>query len=226
MTDIVVSTQNVPVASPTLLWQDPSGVNKSYDIFVVTEMHELHSKVSDHPVEVGTDVADDMRPEVDHITLEVFVSQSPPGAGQRQNITTQLPTMPVAFTINGALTALGILGGDSQISPSLDVIQPKDYVDDALTTFRYLRDTATLITVILAHAQYSSMVLQNVTLHRDRATGLGGAFTLEFRQIRVVSTSLTDAPVATPTAAPEKKAGAVSVTLPKKSVAAAFTDAL
>lgn len=69
-----------------------------------------------------------------------------------------------------------------------------DYVDNCYATLTTLRNTATLLRVQCPRAYYDDMVIESIEMDRDAATGTGADFTLEFRQIRIVSSQVVDAP--------------------------------
>ncbi len=69
-----------------------------------------------------------------------------------------------------------------------------DYVDTTYKTLTALRNMAMLLTVHTPRAQYKNMIIESIEMDRDSATGTGADFTLEFRQIRIVSSLVVDAP--------------------------------
>ena len=58
----------------------------------ITEEHQFEAEVTDHPVEKGSDVTDNVRTKPDVVTIESIVSDSPLGAVARSRAAGTLPT--------------------------------------------------------------------------------------------------------------------------------------
>lgn len=195
----------------------------SFDV-VVSEEHERSSVVTDHSVERGVNIVDHVRPMPDRVTLDVYVSNSPinsPDAAQLP-LTLDIPQPGDGTFLAGGTGALlgaaaaafsgpegdpsnprsslqrflGLTGGlPTSLTASVQQFTgDQDYVRNAYDTLTTLRDTATLLNVITPRAKYTSMILEKIQLHRDSGVGTGGRFTLEFREILIVSSSIVQAP--------------------------------
>jgi hypothetical protein len=233
MSTIALGLQQLFVAPAGMIWSAQSGLPDSSYYFdtVISEVHEKHAIVTEHPVEDGVNVSDHVRPMVDHVSLEVFVSNEPMGnvynnTTIRQSVTLDLPDDSDApLTINGLISrAVGNVLPTS-VNALLDVPSPGgvDYVAQAYQLFDSLRTTATLVQLVLSRVTYQNMLLQNITMHRDQGVGTGAHVTLEYRQIRIVQSSVTNAPVpVAPQHAPQQQQGNQQTLPPKESDAVAL----
>lgn len=219
MSDVTTATTaGVQVAPTVLKWVDANGDNQTMQLFVVSEEHDRSSMVTEHPVEDGVAITDHVRPNLDQLVIDIFVTQTPitPDGLTLQHPTLKLPQQP---TVNGR-----VFQGATEVTPAVYMApSPKDYVAAAWSQFEVLRDDAVIIEIIFPRAYYPSMLLERVRMRRDRTSGLGAFMTLEFKQVRVVRASVADAPVpSVPTAIPEAKKGNVQPDVPKESVARAI----
>jgi hypothetical protein len=194
----------------------------TFDV-VRSEMHEISSEITEHSVETGVAVADHVRPNVDKVVLEVFVSNTPinsPDADYVPRVLELDQTGPSGFLpgglaglLNQGLIAVGLRNpGPTQFTVNVDVFNGDiDYVETTYTTLRMLRDTATLITLHTSRAPiYENMILESFRDSRDASTGTGANFTLNLRQIRIVASQIVAAPLpakvaSTPVASKGKK---------------------
>ena len=180
---------------------------------VTSETHEGSCFISDHPVEKGADISDHVRDELDKVTLEVFISNAPlgmpntPGVGdgQQQSMPIDPPTYtaPLAPTpgavfnaIGGALSSL-LSGKADKINANVLVFGDTNYVAQTLEAIRDLKTSKQLVNLVTSEHMYDSMILENYTLPRDASSGTGGAFTLSFKQMRIVESKVVSAPVPT-----------------------------
>ncbi len=258
-TQPVSLSSRLPIVPAFIQWGDPvtdppSALGSlTFDV-VLQEEHDRAAVVTDHAVESGINIVDNVRPLPDRITLDVFVSNSPLNSPDAQ----RLP-MPIDIPqsgqggflaggtgalISGAVAALsgpegnpadptnslqrffGFTGSlPTTLSPLVDqFIGDTDYVRTAMDTLKTLRDSATLLSVICPNVTYSNMILESIKLHRDKSTGTSSNATLEFREVRIVSSQIVDAPLPSiPRAAPSASTGSQSTTPttgPKQSVLA------
>lgn len=220
------------------LWTDPSGTTKtmSFDV-VTTENPKFPNQITEHAVEQGPDVTDNVRVGCRTIMLEVFVTNEPiklvnqwdngsgdintlqiptPGAYGQPAFYGQQPvsyqnyfTLPIGVPIIGALAAhaqtdvaianIGLpptLGGN--IAPKvLQFSSPFDAVQQTHDALELLRTTAQLITVYGTKGTYDNMVIEEFDLSRTADEGTGGTFTIQLKEIRIVTTTTTTAPVPT-----------------------------
>jgi hypothetical protein len=232
-----------PVVPAFLTWGDPvtdpayAQGQLGFDA-VLSEHHDLTAEVTDYAVEQGVAVVDHVRPNPDRITLETFVTNTPVysvDAQDQQPLTLDLPYPdqapagpgPLGNLFGGGFQAVSsALSRPTQASASVMLFDGDiDYVQNALLQLQSLKDTATLLTIITPRNTYFNMILERIAMQRDRTTGTSGAnFSLEFRQIRIVSSSVVAAPLPTiPRAIPTANKGKKDPTAapqPKQSVAA------
>ena len=227
----VAQSNRTPVRSAYISWGDPVTDPPSamgwlgFDV-VFSEEHERSAVVTDHAVEQGINVVDNVRPLPDRVELEVLVSNSPINSpdAQRLPLTIDLPQPNEGSFLAGGTGALigkvahalsgpegdpnnppsslqrflGFTGAlPSTISPLVDqFVGDTDYVRNAYEAIlTSLRNTATLLSVNTPRATYTNMILSNIKMHRDASVGTSARMTLEFQQIRIVSSSIVDAPL-------------------------------
>lgn len=179
---------------------DPASGTLRFDV-VRTEEHEISATITEHSVEQGVNISDHVRPEPDRINLEAYVSNAPVRSkdGFFAPTTLSVPDPPIFANINGAFNALSnALRGPNQFTANLfQFPSAADYVAGTLATLRALRDTATLLRVVCPNALYTDMVIETIGLRRSAEDGTGGSFSVGLKQIRVVKSSVTQAPVPT-----------------------------
>lgn len=237
-----------------LTWKPKSGNMKSLYFDVVTEEAQvLATKVTEHPVEDGPDVADHLRRELDSVTLEVFVSNTPVydvnnrgGKVVPVELKVEKYEAPLEFTPGSLYSAAGgalkkgitaltdaITGGNSERKNIATVMKfgtEFDAVGDTLVLLRGIRGTSQLVDVMLPSRIYQDMALTNIEMRRNAGTGEGATFALEFKELRKVKTLSTKVAIpAEPRAAPAKKRGvqepvAVEVPPRRKSALRALVE--
>jgi hypothetical protein len=204
-----VGTGRLPVQPSYITWGDPvtdppaSLGLQTFDA-ILSEEHDRSAIVTDHPVEQGTNIVDNVRPLPDRLQLEVFVSNAPVNSpdAQRGPLTLEIPHPGQGSFLAGGLTASigGALGLDGRPGPTYSVnvdLFPgdTDYVAETYATLTQLQSTATLLSVLTPRATYSNMILESVKMHRNPGVGTGANFTLEFREVLIVTSSVVAAPL-------------------------------
>jgi hypothetical protein len=235
--------------TPTLLVYGNVGVDPpdqtgsiSFDV-IVSEKHSRDCLVTEHTVEQGSAVVDHVRPNPQTLTLEVFVSNVPITTGTDRDFlpfTVDLGTPGdgtffaggTGALIQSGLQALGF-AKPTPTSATVTVLQFQGEVDFVRAAFDQLTDLmnkAVLFQVYTPKANYDDMVLSGIQLHRDKGTGTSGFFTLDFKQIRIVSSKIVDAPLPSILrATPPNDKGKLDTKVadgPKKSVLALGVDKL
>jgi len=137
--------------------------------------------------------------------------------------------------IGGVLNAAGLttgnvtsytpqtaLPGPYQDNVNLNVDQFIGAADYPLQTFNnleVLRTSATLLNINTPKAYYTNMVLESVKMSRNPKTGTGANFTLMFREIRFVNSSVVAAPQpSVPSAAQTQNKGKTDVKPPPSGI--------
>lgn len=217
-----LGTGRDPVTPTMLIWGDPvndASFNQGSIVLggngnvVVSEDHERTAMVTEHSVEQGSPVVDHIRPNPQTLKLDVFISNTPVKSsdGEFLPITIELDTpgdKSASFLsqitaggtgglIQKGLNAIGIgKGPPTKITPVLlQFNDDTDYVQIALNAFTDLLDNGVLVQIFTPRANYQNMVLSSVVMHRDKGTGTSANFTLNFKQIRFVSSKIVDAPL-------------------------------
>lgn len=206
-----------------LYWTNKAGATKILWFDVVTEEnHHLKAEITEHPVEEGINVTDNVRPEPDVVTLTCFISNAPIkvarevqtevkkegkliGAqagtiqfGQKLEVKTYDPPLaPTPGSLINALTSAisNLLKGKKEWKANI-IKFDKDFdnVQDVYFALKELRDTAQRIEAITSVRSYKDMVVQDVTMPRTSEHGTGASVTIQLKEIRVVSTIKVKAP--------------------------------
>jgi Dit-like tail protein len=217
-----------------LIWEDDSGaaVTMQFDIDR-QEAHEFVTTVTEHPVEVGADVADHVRDELDRFTLEGYVTDSPTNKNNAtdealerlQNVGTikgvelQIPEKPfllgVSSAIGAGLNALGgLLSGAVNGPPKANILTFDDFKSRVKIVFDLLDDVRRnhrKVRIVSKVTEYDDMLLEQLTVTRAPDDGTGATFVLAFREIRTVESDITVAPApAEALGASQKAAGSKS----------------
>lgn len=174
----------------------------------ISEGHEMTSEVTEHPVEVGSNISDHVRPNPQALTLELYVTNTPIediGRGSVGLIEMQLPryTPPLAPT-PGFLFSQRI--EDPPVPLRVQVLQfdqPFDRVKEVHDTLLDLWTKGATMSVVTSVRTYDTMVLTSVKMPRNEPGG--ATFSLDLKQIRTVTTATVKAP------APAEKRGAPGV---------------
>lgn len=203
-----------------------------------SEEYEFSALITEHPVETGADVADNIRKQARRITLEGFVSNEPIDDSTNGRMTiASLPlnvpsfTPPLAPTpgslLNAAEGALkdAITGGKDPINVSVLVSATGqfDAVAETQAALEDLQDTSATVTVSTTQRDYENMAVESFTLHRDPGTGSGATFSVTLKEIRKVQVSIVSAPTPTVIRAKPKlnkgaKSGLPDTSAKKKSL--------
>ena len=210
-----IGTSRLPVLPSYITWGDPvtdppaSLGSLSFDA-ILSEEHDTSSIVTDHPVEQGTNVVDNIRPLPARVTLDVFVSNSPvnsphavraslpldlpqPGQGSFAGGTSAI----IGAAAQGILSVIGFGKPANNVALTDQFFGETDFVNEAYNTLQSLRTGAVLLNVNTPHAQYTNMVLDSVKMHRNPGVGTSANFTLEFREVIIVSSTNVAAPLPT-----------------------------
>lgn len=190
----------------------------------IREQHISTSIVTEHPVEKGANVSDHVRPELDKLSVDVFVTNTPihlpttnmAGVGGRVSpLDLTVPVknqLPIAVPGVGAILAgAGVL--DSTITQRVQVLQfdsEFDRVRDIYDALRTLEESATLVSVFTSLREYDNMIIKSLSAPRTVQDGNAITFTFEAQAIRFVETKRVPAPKTKTTAPTKKNKGAVA----------------
>lgn len=201
--------------SITILWADDAGavVSCQFDADE-QETHDLQNVITEHPVETGADISDNVRPQLRRFTVEGFVTDSPmlsnpgviTGSGSDAsfvNVELQIPPYPLQIS-ESALIEAGVSAVASAIfgkprtyatllktsmSPAAHSRKKAIYdtLDDARINARICRIVTALFT-------YTNMLIEQITVTRAPDDGNGATFTVTLKEVQFVSSDVVDAP--------------------------------
>lgn len=220
-----------------LSWQPKVGPSESLFFDVVTEeVQTLTSTMTEHPVESDANIADHIRTDLERVTLEAFVSNTPiddqngfygfklkplrldpSNLGLASSKLSYSPPLePTPGSVFGAIGgAIKGLLGKSKPDPTATVFQAdKDFdaITDTIKVLEALRASKQLVKVVCPSRLYNNMFLEKLVVQRNARSGSGATFHLEFKQVKKVETKLVTAPIPTELrGASEVKKGAQAV---------------
>lgn len=177
-------------------------------VMVVTENHNMTAEITEHNVEQGGDITDNVRMKPARVSFEVFISNQPlfdPRLSLK-NHTLELPKIPgpafptpgavfgaVGGAVNGLLSA--IFGGPPPIVAVAYAADTEfDNVEDALDTLQGIQEEGKILKLFTTKKTYNSMLLESVGMTRGQAEGDGATLHLTFKEVRIVETKKTKAP--------------------------------
>lgn len=174
------------------------------------ETHDLQNVITEHPVETGIDISDNVRPQLRRFTVEGFVTDSPlftnPGivdSSSFVSVELQIPAYPLqiseAALIEAGVSAIGsaIFGKPKthatllKLDRSTDSASRKKAVYDALDDARINARVCQVFTKLFT---YKNMVIEQITVTRAPDDGNGATFTVTLKEIQFVSSDVVDAP--------------------------------
>ncbi len=180
-----------------------------------SEGHEATAEVTEHPVEQGSNIADHVRQNPIGLTLEMFVTNTPIEDIGRGSIVSKELTIPryspprqftpgSLFNILGAAIRDTIAGGPQTFNAQvLEFPEPFDRVKEVHEQLLELWRAGASMSVVTSTRTYDEMVITSLSLPRTEPGG--GTFTINFKQVRTVTTASVTAP------APAEKRGTPAV---------------
>ena len=192
-----------------ILPQDGSDRVVTFDV-IESENHESVSELSDHPVEVGINITDHVRPLPDTFSLIGFISNTPtkfnPFTQRGELISFKLevpeyfPTPEQLLTSPGGALRFG--GGalaDALFPTELSalVLAFPDFFDAIRETYEVLQElqkNAITIRLLTSVREYEDMIVIRSAMPRIVGEATGASFQVDLRQLRVVETGLVVAP--------------------------------
>jgi hypothetical protein len=128
----------------------------------ISEVHEIEAEVTEHPVESGFQVSDNVRRKPLRVTIDGIVSNTPIVSG----------------FVRAAQQIQGLYAGNSDVDASR--------TETAFKTLQRLFDNQTLISVYTKINTYDSMVIKSLRIPRDKSVGDALRFTAVCWEVRVV----------------------------------------
>lgn len=202
-----------------LVWQ---GINRqSYHMTLdatVQQTHTIASEVTDHPVELGVNLTDHIRPLPDQVNIRGIITDTPmllpadfAEGSKPVDVKVKAPVQTIG-SIPGGRIAGPITALTSGI-PLPSFFQSKDGValgfdpvfNRTLACFnalRKIRDDALLVQLVTRLHTYPSMAVVTCTVVQEAKTGTSLVLSIDLKQIRVGRTEDVEVP-AIPTAVKE-----------------------
>ncbi len=179
-----------------LLWQ--GGAASLFFDVVPSETQVKSNSITEHPVETGADISDHVRPNLDSVTLEGFVSNTPlfSADGHLDQVNLDIPAVPQPVSLNSAINAIAsaFSGLKQVVANVMTFASAPDYVAQTISTLDQLRTSAELLTIVCPSRIYNNMLIESFEVHRDPSSGTGATFNVELKEIRTVTSSITQAP--------------------------------
>lgn len=143
----------------------------------ITEEHQFENEVTEHPVEKGSSISDNIRVKPDVVSMESIVSDSPLGEIAKLR---------------------------SQGSNDVNTISP---TEEALAILKAIRKAREPVTIVTSLGTYTNMLMVSLTVPRDSKSGAALQFRTSFKQLDVVTNQRTTVRVAVPIASKKKTLG-------------------
>ena len=190
------------VASAFIIPDDTSGRIITFDA-IESELHEGVSEVTDHPVEVGVNISDHIRPLPERVSLTAFVSNTPIDRNpftQRGEIASHVLDLPqkpqtLASILKDPLQTLSsaLFGNQPQAVSVLTFFEEFNAIVETHEVLLELKDNGVVLQVVTGLRTYDDMVLTRVSA--PRAAGRDAvSFGLDIRNIRIVESGQVAAP--------------------------------
>jgi hypothetical protein len=207
---------------------------QEYTITVDASIHETHkasSTVTDHPVEIGSNVADHIRPDPDELSMECVISNHPSFLprdhmggvvqqavqikGAQKTAADEVNKVPlaggaiglVASTLPVPTSALGQIGiGKYDVGIVQGWSGEFDRVTECYQELLKIRRTGQLVRILTTLRSYDNMAMLVCDVDRVAASGASMDLALEFKNVRFGQTK--NEPVPKIAVAPKPKAKA------------------
>lgn len=149
----------------------------------VRDSHESSATITEHPVDEGANISDHIRPDLDQVTLQVVVSNTPIVSPIDHNDGV-VGTQQQVELGSGAMASANVLVFDGAVTRVRSVYE-------ALLD---LKNSGTLVNVLTSLREYESMGIKRISPIREAKSGNSLVATVEFKQIRVVSSEIVPSP--------------------------------
>lgn len=195
--------------STILAWTDDAGAVTLAEFDIdENETHDLTNVITEHPVEVGSDIADNVRPQLRRFSVQGFVSDSPllsnPGVvaiASYVDVELQIPDYPQIISesalIGAAIGAVGSALFGAPKKPKARLLTLSDSKSRKREMFRILEDAqvnAREISVLTSMTTYENMCIEEIVVTREPNSGNGASFNVSLKEIVFVTSEVTDAP--------------------------------
>lgn len=204
----------------TLIYTDASNALQTIDFdATLRELHSATAQPTEHPVEVGVDLTDHVRPDRARISCDVFVTNTPigqiakdlGGVNSQLQLTKTERVMTKSAQVSGGAFSVRPPGAPTlffpvQVTPAErsdrtsvvagNVLQfpvQFDRVRDVYEKLETLRRAGTPVAVLSSLRDYDSMVISSLSAPRDHNDSV--TFQLELTEVRFAESQTIDAPV-------------------------------
>lgn len=203
----------------SIVYEDDAGEEQtiSFDA-TLTVKAELGADITQLPVETKQNITDHIRPQLDRVSVEAFVTNTPVPVGPEYK-TTRLNIAPTVSDLTSQedpgqdsfLSGIPTPGGVNRAlqsairetlfgpPPPADLrhadIQFSDRVREIYDELDQVRIKGTECRIVTKFKDYEGMHISLITPLRGVAEGDGASFSLEFQQVRVSETSTRAFPV-------------------------------
>ncbi len=174
---------------------------------ILAEFHENVAEISDHAVEVGSNIADHVRPLPDRLSLTGYTSNQPivrnpfTQRGEIESVSLNPPlwTPPLEPTpgslVRNAIAAVegGIFGAPEAVATVLTFSETFNATAETHELLVEFLDNAVPLQIITGLRSYDGVVLERVGAPRE-AGDSGVAFALDIKKLRIVESGTVTAP--------------------------------
>lgn len=171
----------------SVTWTGSDGSEKAIEFdATVNDSHSASAEITEHPVEDGASVSDHVRPGLDRVSLRIVISDNPiatPG----DHATGATGTMGTVDLVG----ANGVKSGEARVLVFDGFLFRAKWVYEELLT---LMAAGTPVGVLTSLRDYESMGIVSINPLRDAESGNALFATVEFKQVRVVTSQVVAAP--------------------------------
>ena len=157
--------------------KSPITINGYIIDLATSEDHSFDSEVTDHPVETGADITDNIQAKPIQVTLDCIVSDTPIGA---------------------------IAAARNSLDPNQPLFVPSS---DCYAHMIAIRDARQPVTIVTSLGTFTNMAMTSLSVPRSAQNGESLHFKAAFKQITFVTNLRTTIRVAVPRAATKKDLG-------------------
>lgn len=190
---------------------DPAGgsgvpfvfIDPAYYSLVISESHTHTAEITEHPVETGATVSDNISTKPNELTIELISTNTPnkPGVyGVTVKYQLDIPPLPLILSesalIEAGISAIGdALFGASKppVATVLGWTQEFDAISEMHDALVAIWESKSLCGVATSTKTYDDMAVKNVKY--DRKVKGKGAFSVTFGRVNTVSSQTVAAPV-------------------------------
>jgi hypothetical protein len=195
---------------PFVQWTEPDSgeVKRLYADVIQAEAAQLPAIVTDHPVEVGSEITDHYRKEAESVSIKMYFTRNPlrgdlddDSPGKTKHFAFNFPKYPPGapiFTPGGLTQAIGgavnsLTGGGDQQPSGYDALafeSPPSRFEKSVDLVRRFQSTGILCTFQTTVGRFENMAILLGSPHREDDGAAAGIMDLEARQIRFVASDI------------------------------------